>query len=259
MSYGFLARQLPTPITPALTVTDADRTLGSTDWTTRGSRWFQDGLYAAVNANSKTLVAKVPDVWVLTTRSGCDKSNIDASRDIILMGLSGGRVVFQTPKGVNARVDCKPSYDTLTILSHAVGNSLVSSVLARLNPGSLFATTFKRTGMALAHWHGHIDQSVLPRGYFVHGQTNPPVSCSTHQAAIYALTGKISTLKSSLEQNIEFLGDVHVEPHHGTNMTGTSLLSLAQWLLQKIESPQETHSGIASVVEHEGDGPSFEE
>jgi hypothetical protein len=244
MSYGFLARQIPTPVAPALTIEEAERTLGKHHWAGNGVQQVGGRMYTALNVNGQTLIAEVPDVRVMTTRSGCDKSHIDAHRDIILMELSGGRVRFETPTGLSAMIDCKPSYDTQTIISHAVGNALVASVLARINPSGPFVSTFQKSGMALAHWHGGINKAVLPQGYFVHGENNPPVSCSTHQASIYALAGKMSTLKRSLDEHVDFAGDVHVEPHHGINITGGSLLALAQWALRNIDALTETTSSL---------------
>jgi hypothetical protein len=61
------------------------------------------------------------------------------------------------------------------------------------------------------------------------------VSCSTHQAAIYALTGKLGALRESLDCRVEFEGDVHNELHHGTNITGASLVALAEWVLQHVD------------------------
>jgi len=251
MSYGFLARQLPAPITPGLTLSEAHRRFGGNNGIPSCLQAADGRIYVALNTNGEAIVTEVPDVKVLTTRSGCDKSHVDAGRDIILMGLSSGRIFFETPEGISARVDCKPSYDTLTILSHAVGNALIASVLARANPRAPFTSIFQKSGMALAHWHGQINRSILPDGYFVHGDTNPPVSCSTHQAAIYALTGKVAAMKQSLERGVEFIGDVHVEPHHGTNITGTSLLTLAEWVLENIDSIRRGQSDVMKLLEEE--------
>ena len=86
----------------------------------------------------------------------------------------------------------------------------------------------KRSGLALAHWHGYLEDDSLPPGYFLHGRHNPPVSCSTPQAALFALTGKLAALRQSLLERIEYLGDAHLEPSHGTNITGRSLAELAR-------------------------------
>ena len=85
----------------------------------------------------------------------------------------------------------------------------------------------------------------------LHGETNPPVSCSTPQSAAFALVGKLAALGHAMEtgpaqngamtngttQNgtngatyPPYLGDVHVEPHHGTNLSGVmSLAEAARW------------------------------
>ncbi len=248
MSYGFLARQIASSVEPAMTFPEAHRSIGPLNWNGVGLRWVHEKLFVGVRLSDQTLVAEVPDVRVLTTRSGCDKSNIDAHRDLVMLGLSRGRVILETPKGISAKTDCKPSYDTMTILSHAVANSLVASVLSRVRPRSAFTAAFQRAGMALAHWHGEVDRSRLPKGYVIHGDTNPPVSCSTHQAAMYALTGKLNALKQSMIRGTDFSGDVHVEPHHGINVTGESLSSLARWAMELVTSLREKQPGARELL-----------
>ena len=67
----------------------------------------------------------------------------------------------------------------------------------------------------------------LAPGYYLHGDSNPPVSCSTAQAALYSILGKFAAFQASIFAGIEFLGDAHLEPSHGTNLTGLSLSELA--------------------------------
>ena len=136
----------------------------------------------------------------------------------------------------------------MTILSHAVANSLVASLQARVKPQAPFTSMFRRAGMALAHWHGEVDRERLPEGYFVYGDTNPPVSCSTHQAAMFALTGKMSAFKESINRQIDFFGDVHIEPHHGINVTGESLSVLGRWALDLVSYIREKHSGAKQLI-----------
>ena len=251
MSYGFLARQLPSKVEPALTPDEFSLRWGHTDGDSTPIRWIDGRLFVPVRAAGTPLVVEVPDVRVLTTRSGCNKSQIDTKRDLILMRLAQGRVIFETPQGISMKVDSKPSYDTMAILAHAVGNALVASILMRLLPGGLFARRFQESGMALAHWHGYINTPTLPKGYFVHGAANPPVSCSTHQAAIYTLAGKLSALDTSLRQNVEYLSDVHIEPHHGTNISGRSLVSLAEWVLENIDFVSGTQTKTGTLFVHD--------
>ncbi len=225
MSYGFLARQTALSYHPS---------------------WMERTAAAEITLTlaGRELRIPVPDVWVLTSRSGCDKSHLDPPRDLLMMGLSGGRVVLATPKGLDRHVDSKPSYDTLTILAHACANALVALALAVVRPGAGFAAMLAGSGAALAHWHGMIASDAVPEGYAVHGAENPPVSCSTRQAALFAFTGKLGALEASLRAASPFEGDIHIEPHHGVNVTGPSLLTLARWAMERVRG---THSHLGPL------------
>lgn len=235
MSYGFLARQLAAPPPAVMTMDEAAVRCGGAQ--AGGEVFTHDGaLWVLVTLPGRALYVQVPDVWMLTTRSGCDKSHIDPHRDLVLLGLSRGTIKFLTPRGVSTRIDCKPSYDTLTILSHGVANVLIAGMQRALAPHTRFAGMLQSAGAALAHWHGYLDERVLPEGYVLHGEQNPPVSCSTFQAAIYALQGKVGAFAGMVRRGAEFAGDAHIEPHHGVNLTGPTLLWLAQWALEHLDA-----------------------
>jgi hypothetical protein len=115
-----------------------------------------------------------------------------------------------------------------------VGNALVASLQHALRPGQAFAKTLAQSGLALAHWHGYLHHATLPPGYVVYGESNPPVSCSTLQAAILALRGKLDAFAGTIAAGQEYAGDAHVEPHHGVNLTGPTLVQLGQWAMEHI-------------------------
>jgi hypothetical protein len=152
---------------------------------------------------------------------------LDPVKDLTLLSLAQGKLVLGTPKGLDESSDCQPSFDTRTILAHALGNSIIASILKKLAPAGTFQKLLGRKGLALAHWHGFLQPADLPRGFYSHGRANPPVSCSTPQAAIYALSGKLAALQQSLYEGVDYLGDAHEEPSHGTNLTGKTLVDLA--------------------------------
>lgn len=235
MSYGFLARQLPTPVTPAIDLAEAEHSLGRWDFRTSPVRVIDGQRFICVRVQDRSLVVPVPEVKVLATRSGCDKSNLDLRRDIMRMGLSGGKIVLETPPDFAA--DIKPSYDTQTILANAMANAIVASILARLRPAAAFSARLSANGAGQAHWHGSIDPTQLPAGFMMHGQQNPPVSCSTAQSAIYTIAGKFGAVVACLRNGIDFLGDLHVEPLHGVNLSGESLTFLAG-LVRKLYLPR---------------------
>ena len=218
MSFGFLVWQLPLKIKPAVRM---DLFEGSHDI----QELHASPKHLAIYLDNQLFYVEVPEIWVISTRSGCNKSALDVNHDLVRMGLVDGRIIFDTPKNLPANLDCKPSYDTLTILAHALGNVIVASILKTIKGDNRFTNALETKGISLFHWHGYTVPGQLLNGYFFHGYGNPSVSCSTPQSAIYTLYGKLEALKNNLEHGIEFLGDVHVEPHHGTNITSVMALS----------------------------------
>jgi len=211
MSYGFFARQLPVAVKPALEAVDTDKV---------------DENLIPVTVAGKQLLVPVPNVRILTTRSGCRKTAIDPERDLVEIGLdAGGKPWLATPAGLPEDFVTRPSFDTLTIIAHAVGNAVIASILRTLRPESRFPKLLERFGSGMTHWHHYPDDDMIPKGYIKHGRENPPVSCSTPQSAAYSLLGKLDALELALEAGIDYLGDVHIEPGHGTNIVGTRSLS----------------------------------
>jgi hypothetical protein len=220
MSYGFFARQRPVKVIPA---TEAG---GMNDASSPEGQ-----VVVPVTIAGKRLLVAVPPVRIVTTRSGCRKTAIDPRHDLVEIGLDHGRAWLATPEGLPAGLVSKPSFDTLTIIAHAVGNAIIASILKKLRPGSRFPGLLERFGASMTHWHHYPDDDMVPRGYVVHGRENPPVSCSTPQSAAYSLLGKLDALELALDSGMEYLGDVHIEPGHGTNIVGTRSLSrMAEFL-----------------------------
>ncbi len=231
MSYGFLSRQPALSVPKAMREADGTRLKGWEELQHRGIGLLDDTLYVVLRLKGASFIVPLPEVAVLATRSGCDKSHVNGHRDLVLLGIRNGSIFLKTPKGLDAAIDARPSYDTLTILAHAIANSLIASVLKSVNPASSFLRTAAGGGVALAHWHGDIDRAVIPGGYVVFGEDNPPVSCSTHQAALYTLTGKLQAFGNVVAEGKEYLGDIHIEPHHGINVTWPTLTGLAAAML----------------------------
>jgi hypothetical protein len=221
MSYGFFACQLPVAVQPAMVAEE--------------SGWREDldeqkpGM-VQIRVQGRTMLVAVPQVRVITTRSGCRKNHLDAKNDLVEIGLTQrngrGRAYLKTPPGCSPDIAVKPSFDTLTILAHALGNALVASILMRLRPKAGFPQHLAHFGASMTHWHDYPLNELLPDGYHLHGEQNPPVACSTPQSAAYSLLGKIAALENALDQGTSYRGDVHVEPCHGTNIVG--MLSLAE-------------------------------
>ncbi|NTV24624.1 MAG: hypothetical protein HGB01_00255 [Chlorobiaceae bacterium] len=217
MSYGFLARQLPVSISPAVDACS--------------NRRAPDTSSVEIGIAGKRFFVPIPEVRVVTTRSGCRKTAVDRHRDLIETSLADGRIRIATAAALSAESAVRPSFDTLTIVAHALGNALVSSILQTLRPEDRFASLLADSGAAMTHWHHYPDDDTLPEGYIIHGKVNPPVSCSTPQSAVYSLIGKLDALEMALGEGVEYLGDAHFEPGHGTNLVGVrSLAEIAKMM-----------------------------
>lgn len=230
MSYGFLVKQLPADIEPAVELKDAPQSLRDYDWNKHRIVEKDEKIYVLVHQFGKEWIVKIPDVWLLSTRSGCNKTNLNPRKDILRLGLHKGEITIDTPPEIGAE-GCRPSYDTYAILAHAVGNIITASLLLRNNRKSTFSETLQNDGVSISHWHGYPDKQYPLPGYVIHGGDNPPVSCSTPQSAAYAFYGKLRSLDLYKGPAETYRGDIHIEPHHGTNITGCmTITESAKWV-----------------------------
>ncbi len=140
------------------------------------------------------------------------------------------------PLNTNVYDDYKPSFDTKVILAHAVGNAIISSVLNYFDPNSRFVKQLSLAGISISHWHGYFKESMLPNDCFVYGIKNLHVACSSPQSAIYALGGKLDAFFKMLTDKKIHQGDIHIEPHHGINISFPSLTVLAEYLVKNPEA-----------------------
>lgn len=226
MSYGFFARQQPVSAPPALLLKESACMLNESELRTLPFLYLENKHYVPVLVMNKWFLVEPVPVSVITTRSGCKKTSLNPETDLVALSLDRGAITLMTPQGLPDTTVSKPSFDTLTILSHALGNAFISSILQRIRPSWQFPEILAQKGASMTHWHGYPEKSIFPERYFSHGEDNPPVSCSTPQSAAYSLLGKIEALEHALHENCDYQGDIHIEPNHGTNIVG--LLSLSE-------------------------------
>jgi len=55
---------------------------------------------------------------------------------------------------------------------------------------------------------------------------------------MYALTGKLTALNLALKSGVDFFGDVHLEPHHGTNLCGVLTLTESARIVQQLHTSE---------------------
>ncbi len=230
MSFGFFARQLPSKLEDLIIYDDFIKNHSGVVFGDKDFANFDGNLYIALSLKGLKYVMKLPEVWVLSLRSGCNKTNFDPNKDIIKLGLKNGRMHLCSPKGLVLKSDYKPSFDTKVILAHAVGNVIIASILQKFSPKDEFLNLVKNKGLAMAHWHGYFHPEKIPEGWVYHGISNPHVSCSSPQSAIYAIDGKLKIFNEMINSGKIFLGDIHIEPHHGSNIMFPSLVGLADFL-----------------------------
>ncbi len=235
MSYGFLAVQLPGKISTLMSVPQFC-TLTGMNADNIEYYLFNNESYIRINLNNNQYWMKVPDVWVLSQKSGSDKTHVNPEKDIIKLGLMNGKMFIETQAGAIIDNDYKTSFDTQVILAHAVGNAIVASILAHTVPSSNFVERYRSSGISISHWHGYIHPEHVPKGWHVHGISNPHVACSSPQSALFALGGKLNSFVDTIQNGAEYKGDVHIEPHHGTNICYTSVKDLANYLLEDKEA-----------------------
>ncbi|MDZ7726352.1 MAG: hypothetical protein U5L75_02100 [Candidatus Campbellbacteria bacterium] len=227
MSYGFLAKQLPIKLKNPEKINKEPIEKIYKD---------EDGYYHVyLNIKNEWFDVTVPDVWVLTQRSGSDKTKMDPKSDIIKIGLVKGEKIIQFPKNGFNYKESRPSFDTNVIIAHAVGNGIIANLLLGLDKSSYFCKQAYKGGFSISHWHGYWNKNKVPKGLHMHGMQNPHVSCSSPQSAIYALQGKLQTFIKAYENGEEYKGDIHIEPHHGSNVTFESVTDLADIISEDLE------------------------
>jgi hypothetical protein len=170
---------------------------------TEAGRW-----YVRLEIGGDVRYKQVPDLWVMTSRSGCDKTDLDPNRDVVRIGVKQGALQFQSPEGVDLdRKDVRPSFDTYVIVANAVATALYFPELVA-------------GGAPMLHFHGYPDPSWFRDGEGYTGAHNPSVSCGTVEAALLNYTG-IGDLAETLTDRARLL--CVVEPDHGVNILGTDL------------------------------------
>lgn len=239
MSFGFISKQLPVTTNKLLTMKETVEKYGSI--ITPNKDYFLDSegsIHIVFQLlDNGTFSLKIPDIWVLSLRSGSDKTHFNPAKDLLLLGLSSkGEMWMKFPSGVKIHEDYKPSFDTKVILAHAVGNAIIASILEYLDPQTNFVRIIKSSGISISHWHGYFNERLIPDELFTYGSVNLHVACSSPQSAIYALGGKLEGFTQLLLAGKRHIGDIHIEPHHGINISFPSLVDLAEYLIKNPEA-----------------------
>lgn len=176
--------------------------------------------YLRLKGNEEWIYHQLPDIWLLSSRSGSNKTCLNPATDILRIGLTD-RLHLQCPQGIDPAVsDVKPSYDLYVMVSLALG-------------AALFAPKLIQNGMPMVHFHGYPAKEWFAPDYeYCAGVENPSVPCGTYESGVFNFMG--------LQRLVERHGsEVHlaslVEPDHGTNIVAYDLEYLLQRLNQGVE------------------------
>lgn len=180
----------------------------------------QERRYLRLQGPDGWVYRQLPDIWLLSSRSGSNKTNLNLSTDVVRLGLTD-RLHLQLPQGIDPAIsDVKPSYDLYVMVSLALG-------------AALFAPKLIENGMPMVHFHGYPAKEWFAPDYeYCAGVENPSVPCGTYESGVFNFLG--------IQRLVERHGsEVHlaslVEPDHGTNIVAYDLDYLQQRLNQGIE------------------------
>jgi TubC N-terminal docking domain len=224
VSYGFLAYAEPPQYVGSLEITEAewnclqpvpgfsaDEVRGN-----NGDRWY---IKTSIDAKGDRF-QQIPDIWIVSSRSGSSKTNLNLERDVVRMGLKKG-LFFQIPQGVDPeRMDIKPSYDIYVMMAIALSAALHTPELIK-------------AGFPIVHFHGYPSSEWFEPNEYCAGVKNPSVPCGTYESGVLNYLG----LQRVANQHGEPINLVSlIEPDHGTNVVAHS----SDYLVDRLKNGCET-------------------
>ncbi|MEO0853436.1 MAG: hypothetical protein AAFY15_08040, partial [Cyanobacteria bacterium J06648_11] len=121
--------------------------------------------YVQTTIGGEAMYRQIPDVWLTCSRSGANKTDLNLTRDILRLGLTG-QLQLQLPVGADAKADIKPSYDTYVMVAIALA-------------AALYAPELVRNGAPVIHFHGYANRDWFAEGEAYAGVDRPSVPCGT--------------------------------------------------------------------------------
>ncbi len=158
-------------------------------------------LYAKIHLREKTHYRQIPDLWIASTRSGCDKTHLRRDRDILRIGYDGGLHV-QLPLGTSLDDDLNPSYDIRVMIALALS-------------AALYAPEMIADGAPLFHFHGYPHRDWFAADEAYTGAENPAVPCGTSEAGVFNFQA-MAQLAAQHGPGLKLV--CVLEPDHGTNL-----------------------------------------
>jgi hypothetical protein len=221
VSYGFLciAEKPSVSIYDLITQKEWDELNPIPDVNGDLLRQNEDGnWYAEISGEYR----RMPEVWVVSSRSGSDKSNLSLS-DVVRIGLVNGKIYMQVPTSRNIE-EIRPSFDSYAMFAQALSAMFFKPDLIQEN------------GMPVVHFHGYPRPEFFKdtEGYI--GAGNICLPCGTVPAAILNYEA-VQDLARQVKNDAETLICI-VEPDHGVNFLSNGRVYLQNRIKEGIASKQ---------------------
>jgi len=170
--------------------------------------------YIKTKVGTEILFKQIPDIWVVSSRSGSNKTDLNLERDLLRIGLTD-KLILQLPQGIDpGTTDIKPSYDIYVMLAIALS-------------ASLYAPHLIQNGAPFVHFHGYPSRQWFRADEYYVGVSNPSVPCGTYESGVFNFLG-IGSLVNQYGNTIRLAS--LIEPDHGTNIISTDLNYLVERL-----------------------------
>lgn len=191
--------------------------------------------YIRTRIGKEWVFKQIPDVWLVCSRSGSNKTNLNRETDVLRIGLKG-KLLLELPQGIDpAVVDIKPSYDIYVMVAMALA-------------AALYVPKLIESGAPMVHFHGYPSKEWFQPNEYCTGIQNPSVPCGTYEAGVFNFLG----IRSLAEQNNGNIALASlIEPDHGTNFIAPDLTYIVERLKAGIEQGQIELGGkhLASLKE----------
>ena len=158
---------------------------------------------------------QIPDIWLVCSRSGANKTDLSLDRDLLRLGLKNN-LQLQLPEGIDPKqVDIKPSYDTYVMVAIALATAL-------------YAPKLIEDGAPIIHFHGYPSQEWFETDEYCAGIEHPSVPCGTYESGVFNF---LSIYNLATQNNTLALASL-IEPDHGTNI----ITSNSEYLLARLKA-----------------------
>jgi hypothetical protein len=176
-------------------------------------RWY---LKIRIGPEHACKFKQIPDIWLVSSRSGAHKTDLHLEKDILRIGLKN-KLFLQLPQGIDpAQEDVKPSYDLYVMVAIALS-------------AALYIPDLIKSGAPIIHFHGYPSIEWFTSNEYCTGVHNPSVPCGTYEAGIFNYLG-IHSLADKYGRNLSLA--CLIEPDHGTNIIASDL----EYLIERLNT-----------------------